>query len=223
MKEVFIINEFDMIKKLVIQYKGVVFGIAILLLVIGFFMFNQFKTAPPSTTESTHLIEQSTETNTINDSDGTVSKEGQPSTIIVDIKGAVKKPNTYTMMSTDRVKQLVDKAGLKPDADVSQVNLAEKLTDQKMVMIPSKNDAQRLAQNSNTEGVDQSASNTQPINLNTAEASDLTEIPGIGPAKAQMILAYRDEHGQFQSIDELKEVKGIGDKTFENLKEYFVV
>ncbi|MGV3244083.1 helix-hairpin-helix domain-containing protein [Staphylococcus sp. 11261D007BR] len=149
-------------------------------------------------------------------------KDEQPMKVVVDIKGAVRKPNIYTMMSDDRVQQVVEKADPLPDADLSQVNLAEKLTDQKLIWIPSKND--QLVQTAPTNGQGNSGDDmTQPINLNTAEESDLTEIPGIGPSKAQMILDYREEHGQFKSLEELKEVKGIGDKTFENLKDYFVV
>lgn len=61
------------------------------------------------------------------------------------------------------------------------------------------------------------------VNINTATEAVMTTLPGIGPSKAQAIIAYRDEHGHFQTVDELKNVTGIGDKTFEKLKELITV
>ncbi|UXR68629.1 helix-hairpin-helix domain-containing protein [Staphylococcus sp. IVB6246] len=122
------------------------------------------------------------------------------------------------------MKQLIDKAGVLPNADLTKINLAEKLTDQKMIYIPQKGeqvDPSLSAGPNNSNGA--SPGQNQVINLNTAQLNDLTNVPGIGPAKAQAILAYREEKGQFQSVEELKEVKGIGDKTYENLSSYFTV
>lgn len=148
------------------------------------------------------------------------SSQQQPVPIVVDIKGAVKQPNTYQMMSDDRIKQLLDKAGILPSSDLSQINLAEKLTDQKMIYIPKKGEQPKNVVTSNDVS---SSTDNQPVNLNTAQLSDLTNVPGIGPAKAQAILSYREEQGQFQSVEQLKDVKGIGDKTYENLRSYFTV
>ncbi|UXR77350.1 MULTISPECIES: helix-hairpin-helix domain-containing protein [unclassified Staphylococcus] len=148
------------------------------------------------------------------------NNQQQPIPIVVDIKGAVKRPNTYQMMSDDRIKQLLDKAGILPNSDLSQINLAEKLTDQKMLYIPKKGEQPKAVVASNDRP---SSTDNQPVNLNTAQLSDLTNVPGIGPAKAQAILSYREEKGQFQSVEQLKEVKGIGDKTYENLSTYFTV
>lgn len=186
-----------------------------------FYVYSQSNTSMENKEEN-QLIESQLISSDEEKNESLNRKDEQPMKVVVDIKGAVKKPNIYTMMSDDRVQQVVEKAGPLPDADLSQVNLAEKLTDQKLIWIPSKND--QLVQTAPTNGQSNPGDDmTQPINLNTAEESDLTEIPGIGPSKAQMILDYREEHGQFKSLEELKEVKGIGDKTFENLKDYFVV
>ncbi|UEX91068.1 helix-hairpin-helix domain-containing protein [Staphylococcus ratti] len=142
--------------------------------------------------------------------------------IIVDVKGAVKRPQTYEMKSNQRVKDLLAKAGILENADLSQINLAEKLIDQKMFYIPKKGEiaTEGMVSASNDQ---HTSSEQQPINLNLAKESDLVEVPGIGPSKAQAIIMYRDEKGAFKSVEDLKEVKGIGEKTFERLKDYFVV
>ncbi len=61
------------------------------------------------------------------------------------------------------------------------------------------------------------------VNINSANESELTTLPGIGPSKAQAIISYRDENGRFQTVEDLKNVSGIGDKTFEKLKEFITV
>lgn len=153
-------------------------------------------------------------------------KEQTSQKIIVDIKGAVKKPNTYEMQSDDRMKQLLDKAEPLKTADLSRVNLAEKLTDQKMIYIPSQGEAastnsSHASQQDHTSAT--SASQNISVNLNTADEKELTQIPGIGPSKAQTIIKHREENGPFQSVENLKDVKGIGEKTFEKLKDYLTV
>lgn len=142
--------------------------------------------------------------------------------IIVDIKGAVSHPRTYTMKSNQRVDDLLKKAGVLHNADVSQINLAEKLMDQKMIYVPFKGEKSTMQQAQNMTSAT-TESDIKPININLAQTSDLTEIPGIGPSKAELIINYREEKGGFKTVEELKEVKGIGEKTFEKLKPYFVV
>ena len=152
------------------------------------------------------------------------TKIKQPEIIYVDIKGAVKYPNVYQMKSTDRVKQLLDKAQPTNDAELSTVNLAEKLLDQKLVIIPSKNDKVN-ALNTNLTSTHQPPNKIakSPVNLNTATIDELKSINGIGESKAQAIINYREQHGQFDSIEKLKEVKGIGAKTYEKLQAEFTL
>ncbi|PTG12320.1 competence protein ComEA [Staphylococcus chromogenes] len=164
----------------------------------------------------TTLTENIATSDTINE-----KETAQITDIIVDVKGAVKKVQPYTMKSNQRVKDVLEKAGILPQADLSQINLAEKLIDQKLIYVPKKGEA------TSAQGITPSLSNQdsqkQPINLNLAQESDLIEVPGIGPSKAQSIIAYRDEKGEFKSVEDLKEIKGIGEKTFEKLKDYFTV
>ncbi|UXR70687.1 helix-hairpin-helix domain-containing protein [Staphylococcus sp. IVB6240] len=200
---------------------------AIVLLCVAVFVLIRLISSDDEEAASTSLIQQtevSDSNATAHLSQGKTSTEQQAVPIVVDVKGAVKHPNTYQMMSDDRMKQLIDKAGVLPNADLTKINLVEKLTDQKMIYIPQKGeqvDPSLSAGPNNSNGA--SPGQNQVINLNTAQLNDLTNVPGIGPAKAQAILAYREEKGQFQSVEELKEVKGIGDKTYENLSSYFTV
>ncbi|MCS4485574.1 helix-hairpin-helix domain-containing protein [Staphylococcus americanisciuri] len=177
--------------------------------------------------QSSPLIQENNKNQSLTNTKPTnTSSTNQPPTaIVVDIKGAVKHPNTYQMLSDDRIKQLLDKAEVLPTADLSQINLAEKLSDQKMIYIPQKGEQPKTTSASMVTSTGSSSSSNGGIttNLNTAQLNDLTNIPGIGPAKAQAIIAYREEKGRFQSVEELKQVKGIGEKTFENISSYFSV
>ena len=155
--------------------------------------------------------------------------------IVVDIKGAVKYPNIYEMKSTDRVKQLLDKAQILDNADLSTINLAEKLLDQKVIYIPKKGELAIANGNGLNKSNDRQQEQTlslknegnvgqqEKINLNTASESQLLSVNGIGPTKAKSIVEFREQHGKFESVDQLKEVKGIGAKTLEKIRDFFVV
>lgn len=160
------------------------------------------------------------------------SKEKNKTTevIYVDIKGAVENPNIYKMNSTDRMKQLLDKAKLSTDADLTHINLAEKLQDQKLIYIPKKGETNSSQNNVLTKSDNigqQSQSNRnlkeEKVNINTADESQLLKINGIGRSKAESIIEYREQHGQFETVDQLKEVNGIGEKTLEKIREHLTV
>lgn len=185
-----------------------------------FFTFLYFNTSQSN--EQAAQANPTTLTENIATSDTISEKEStQVTDIIVDVKGAVKKVQPYTMKSNQRVKDVLEKAGILPQADLSQINLAEKLIDQKLIYVPKKGEA--TSAQWITTSLSNQDSQKQPINLNLAQESDLVEVPGIGPSKAQSIIAYRDEKGGFKSVEDLKEIKGIGEKTFEKLKDYFTV
>ena len=147
----------------------------------------------------------------------TSSKEN--STIYVDVKGAVKLPDVYKMKKNDRVKDVLKKAKISENADITKINLSEKLTDQKMIYIPNKNETKLNATLTNQSNLDTSES--IKVNLNTANERELLNVPGIGPTKVKEIIKYREEKGQFNKVEDLKQVRGIGGKTFEKLKDYF--
>ena len=147
----------------------------------------------------------------------TSSKEN--STIYVDVKGAVKLPDVYKMKKNDRVKDVLKKAKISENADITKINLSEKLTDKKMIYIPNKNETKLNATLTNQSNLDTSES--IKVNLNTANERELLNVPGIGPTKVKEIIKYREEKGQFNKVEDLKQVRGIGGKTFEKLKDYF--
>ena len=180
--------------------------------------------------DSTLINEQSTNSKTIatnNDNAKSVKNDKKGSFIFVDIKGAVQHPDIYKMKDTDRVKQLVDKAILLKDADLSSVNLAEKLQDQKVIYIPKIGDKDQkdinmnhfALKNNHTEDSKKGNStiNSEQININDATESQLLTINGIGPTKAKAIIEYRQQHGPFESVEQLKDVNGIGAKTLEKI------
>ena len=142
----------------------------------------------------------------LNKKEVSIQKDNTKETkIFIDIKGAVKHPNVYEMSSSNRVIDALNKAEVLKDADLSQLNLSEKLVDQKLIYVPKKGensmkiDSQQAALNSS----DVKINTNQPLNLNSATEEQLKNIPGIGPSKAKEILNYREQNHGFNSIDDL--------------------
>lgn len=139
-----------------------------------------------------------------------------PGPIRVYISGAVRQPDVYTLPPGSIVKDgLVAAGGAAPDADLDHINLAQPLSDGQQVVVPRRGEALSPDAVSTTAS---SSTASGLININTASAQELEALPGIGPILAQSIVSYRNEHGPFQSIDDLKDVPGIGDARFEQLK-----
>nr|WP_165983347.1 helix-hairpin-helix domain-containing protein [Macrococcus goetzii] len=144
----------------------------------------------------------------------------------VDIKGAVKFSGVYPAKSNQVVNDIVNLAVPLKNADLDAVNLAAPVKDAMVVYVPFKGEVKQdkftMYQQSGTHDSND-LNDKKVININTSEQSALEEIPGIGPKKAQEIIQYRETNGGFKSIEEIKEIKGIGDKTFENLKDYISI
>lgn len=140
--------------------------------------------------------------------------------IYVDVEGAVVEPGVYVLPADARIADAVSAAGgLKEGALRRGVNLAQKLEDGMQVYVPSEAEQGiSAASGSQTVGGSTGAASAK-ISLNTASAEELQELDGIGPSLSQRIIDYRTEHGRFSSIEELKEVSGIGDVRFEALKD----
>lgn len=96
------------------------------------------------------------------------------------------------------------------------MNLAEKLQDQQMIYIPNKEEAEEMEIDGDKEAED---NNEDMIDINAADINELQKISGVGPAKAQAIVDYREENGAFESVDELNEISGFGEKTVEKLRD----
>ncbi|PNZ12454.1 helix-hairpin-helix domain-containing protein [Staphylococcus simiae] len=139
--------------------------------------------------------------------------------VFVDIKGEVKHPKVYKMTTNDRVSNVLKQAELTKDADISNINLSEKLVDQKMIVIPKKGQNNNLVVNNTSNN----SSSKEKVNLNLATEENLTHIPGIGQTKAKAIIEFRTQHGSFNNIEQLRDIKGFGNKTYDKLKEYFTL
>lgn len=145
--------------------------------------------------------------------------------IYVDISGAISHPGVYCLSKNDRLFTLIQKAGgLTENAAVNTVNQSIKLEDQQKIVILTQEEAKNTqAENTSLSVSDSSISkknndNQAKININQADLSQLQQLSGIGAKKAQAIIDYRTENGDFKSIDELGKVNGIGEKTVEKLK-----
>ena len=162
--------------------------------------------------------------------------------IIVDIKGFVNKPGVYSFKSTDnaRINDLINKAGgLTKEADTSTINLSKKLEDEMAIIIYSKSEISNFVKtqddlkkkldicetklkNDACIKVKNETSKDNKININEADVSELTTIPGIGETKAKAIVEYRKKN-KFNSIEDIKNVDGIGDSLFASIKESITV
>ena len=141
--------------------------------------------------------------------------------IWVDVAGAVARPGLYSLPEGARVAAALEKAGgVRAKAERAAVNLAAKLTDGEQVFVPSRGSAAvGAAGGAATAGASATAGSGAPISLSTATQAQLEELDGIGPALAQRIIEYREQHGGFKSVDQLQEVSGIGEKRFQALKD----
>lgn len=125
--------------------------------------------------------------------------------IVIDVKGDVISPGLVTLPAGSRVADAIAAAGgVIPSANITTLNLAERLSDGQMIFI------------GNAQSMD--LSSDPRINLNLASESDLDALPGVGPVMAGRIVAWRETNQRFHSIEELQEVPGIGPKVFANLK-----
>ena len=142
--------------------------------------------------------------------------------ITVDVKGAVKSPGIYDFPVGSRVHDAVQKAGgLTEDADSKSLNLAQKVSDEALVYVPTK--GEEAASQQTASGTPPSTSKDKKVNLNKASLEELKKVKGLGGKRAQDIIDHRETNGKFKSVDELKKVSGIGAKTIEKLKDYVTV
>ncbi|AIC94034.1 helix-hairpin-helix domain-containing protein [Shouchella lehensis] len=144
-----------------------------------------------------------------------------PLVLMVDVKGAVKLPGVYTFTEGDRIDDAIKRAGgFTEDAEEIHVNLALKLLDEQVIYVPEMGEAPVEIEQYWKEAGD---GESGKVNLNTATIEELQGLTGIGPAKAASIVSHREEHGPYQTIDDLKNVSGIGEKSFDSLKDFIEV
>ena len=140
--------------------------------------------------------------------------------ITVDVKGAVKSPGIYDLPVGSRINDAVQKAGgLTENADSKSINLAQRISDEALVYVPTKEETTSQETHSNTSNTKEN----KKVNLNKASLEELKQVKGLGGKRAQDIIDHRETSGKFKSVDDLKKVSGIGAKTVEKLKEYVTV
>lgn len=158
---------------------------------------------------------------------GAAGAAGDPgaSQVVVHVVGQVKHPGVVALPSGSRVLAAVEAAGgATPAAVLSRLNLARLVADGEQIFVPGAGDAITGAAPGAAGGAGAGGSapgatkSSGPVNLNTATVAELDALPGIGPVLAARIVAWREEHGRFSSVDELGEVAGIGDKLFARLR-----
>lgn len=156
--------------------------------------------------------------------------------IIVDVKGAVKNPGVYSLSADSRVIDAILLAGgYSKNANSVSINHAQRLQDEMVIYVPKigeePSEIQAIASDqqstptpsTQTGSGSQTGSQSDKVNLNTADEATLMTLNGVRPSKAKAILSYRDDSGPFKTIEDLKNVTGIGDKTFENLRDFITV
>jgi competence protein ComEA len=200
-----------------------IYVIAIVLLVMGAVYYVYFYEPPPAGITSLTPKEESI---TANIKKTEPEKKDQPETIMVDVKGQIKHPGVYQSRTQERVIDVVTRAGgLTATADEAQVNFAEHVYDEMVIYIPAKGEEElpSVTSEGGSAAAENSAGVQGKIDLNKADVAELQNLPGIGPAKAAAIMEYREKNGKFKSTEDLKNISGIGDKTFEKLKDLIVV
>lgn len=193
-----------------LSVKGAVIGGVLLLLVGAGGLFSKKEEAVEelAVVETTALAEK-TEVSTT-----------QEAVIFVDIKGAVKNPGVYQMKSGDRVKDALDAAGgLTGEADSQKVNLAQRVEDQMVIVVPKVGEE---ATEIPVGGTSKEAAKDGKVNINTATVEELKTLKGVGEKKAEAIIEYRKKNGSFKTKEDLMKVRGIGKKLFESFQERIV-
>ena len=183
------------------------FVCSLVLIIGGLFYFNQNKTEDYS---GVSFSNTSNETNNKDEK----AENRHDEKIFVDVKGAVKHPGVFETTKDKRVKDLIEEAGgLLDDADTSTLNLSQKVKDQMVIYVLKHGEKPKQISDSS------SSSNTDVININTANKEQLMKISGVGKTKAEAIIAYREKNGDFKKKEDITKVRGIGKATFEKIKD----
>ena len=174
----------------------------------------------------------------------TKKKVEKESMISVDIKGEVNRPGIYTVKESSRVIDVIDQAGgLTENADTTVINLSKKVKDEMVIIVYSREQVlqfeetkkqEEYLQNKCIQPEENSIKNdacisdnqtaiTGKVNINTASKEELMSLTGIGASKAKEIISYRETNGPFQSIEEIKNVSGIGETIYAQIKEDITV
>ena len=210
--------------------------VTIILFIIAIIIYNFFikdKLNSKNEILQNHMYENQVFFNTSHSSNSNDESKEQ-NKIKVYITGEVLLPGVYELEEGSRIEDAITVAGgISQNASLKDVNLAYVLEDAMKIYIPNKSEEteqkqivttddasiQSYASITSSTSTISSPSSSSKVNINKASITDLETINGIGPGLAQKIITYREEHGKFSSIDDIKNVSGIGDKKFEKIKD----
>lgn len=206
------------------ENKKLVIVIIVVLLLTGLFCYFRFR--EPENVD----VFQPEDGIVTNESTNTV-EEVEEEMIIVHVSGEVKEPGIVKLKEGERIADAIEKAGgATDDADLSKLNLAYVLEDGVKVRIPKKNEeenageyvseesGEEVIQEGSVEAEENTQTTSKVVNINKANQEELMTLPGIGESTAQKIIDYRKENGNFQTIEDIKNVSGIGDSKFNQIK-----
>ena len=206
------------------QKKNLIIAITVVIICIVYWIYNKNTSYNESNLES-DILEVASNTN---DKD---NKDTDENIIMVHIIGGVAKPGVVKIKEGGRIEDAIEAAGgLTEDSDISNVNLAYVLDDGVKVKIPTIDDESKeteetyISEDSGKNVIMQEDEKAGSIiNINKATQTELETLPGIGPSLAGRIISYREQNGKFKKIEDIKNVAGIGDSKFENIKDFIKV
>ncbi len=213
--------------------KQIIIGVFILILLVGGTTLTIFMLQSNKKDKSDIVV--STSTNTLKKKPKKENSENYK----VDIKGEILTPGIYTLKSNSRVIDVIEMSGgLTENADTSVINLSKKITDEMVIIIYSKSEVKDFEKTKEKEKTVQekcikkdenslkndacitdSVKTSGKVSINSATKEELMTLTGIGEAKAEDIIKYREENGSFKTIEDIKNVSGIGDSLFAKIKE----
>ena len=198
--------------------------IIICILVIIFIGWKFYNSSSNTNIENNDFIVNDTKDEKKNDNE-------EEEIMAVHVTGEVKNPGVVKIKEGSRIEDIIEAAGgLTENADITNVNLAYVVEDGMKIRVPSNNDenaTEDYITEDSGKGVimseESSNSSNLIVNINTANEAELEQLPGIGPSISSKIVEYRNKNGKFKSIEDIKNVTGIGDSKFDKIKEYIKI
>ena len=190
--------------------------IAVMCMVIGYYIINKTEKYDYSALEK---VDNVIEENEVEENENEMEEK-----IIIHITGEVEEGGIIELEKGARISDAIEEAGgITEEADLSNVNLAYSLSDGQKIKIPNineKNEEAIVEEKAGDNIIIEENKEEEKININKATQTEIETLPGIGPSTALKIINYRNEHGKFKNVEDIKNVPGIGDTKFENIKEY---
>ena len=207
------------------KQKKIIIAVAILIAIgVVYYIYNSVEKKQMNFEENI-LVEKNNKTSE-------ERKEEDEELIVIHITGSVITPGIVRLKQGSRIEDAIQAAGgLTEDADISKINLAYILEDGTKLRIPSNLDIDGIENENfltkdsgeNMLEVNEENKTSSTININKATQADFETLPGIGPSLASKIISYRDKNGKFEKLEDIKNVNGIGDSKYENIKDYIYV